>query len=129
MGRPLKIDRNTVTTMRGNFAQICMEVDLGKPLKPAISILDRSYCVEYEGLHLVCFQCGQVRHQKDTCPEMKHQTLCNFNEVAMAEPNLTRTGPSEGPTEGALIVMDSSLSTFGRGCTCKGIPGRIGQVL
>lgn len=61
--------------MRGNHAHLCVEVDLGKPLKLAVKILDRLYHVEYEGLHLICFQCGQLGHRKEGCMEVSlHNT-------------------------------------------------------
>ncbi|CAI0392741.1 unnamed protein product [Linum tenue] len=32
MGRPVKVDRATEEGARGNFARVCVEVDLTKPL-------------------------------------------------------------------------------------------------
>lgn len=48
LGQTLKIDRNTVAAVRGNFARIFVEINLDKPLKPSISILNQLYRVEYK---------------------------------------------------------------------------------
>ncbi|MBA0869351.1 hypothetical protein Goshw_027206, partial [Gossypium schwendimanii] len=36
VGRPIKLDSNTVYTTRGKFARICIEIYLSKPLIPSI---------------------------------------------------------------------------------------------
>lgn len=33
----------------------------------------RSYKVEYEGLNLICFRCGQYGHRKEECPMIDEQ--------------------------------------------------------
>ncbi|MBA0811193.1 hypothetical protein Gohar_003117, partial [Gossypium harknessii] len=38
VGRPIKLDSNTVYTTRGKFARICIEIYLSKPLIPSIRI-------------------------------------------------------------------------------------------
>ncbi|KAJ1434566.1 hypothetical protein SESBI_05434 [Sesbania bispinosa] len=75
LGKTVKIDVNTLQE-RGNvhgdfiidrekFARICIEVDLNRILISKFSSEGRIYPVEYEGLHLVCFQCGRYGHKKD----------------------------------------------------------------
>ncbi|BFG28278.1 hypothetical protein CerSpe_145520 [Prunus speciosa] len=46
----------------------CVELDLAKPLTPFIEIEGRTYGVVYEGINLVCFECGCFGHGRDTCP-------------------------------------------------------------
>lgn len=67
LGRTLKIDRNTMNSVRGNFARICVEVDLDKPLKPAVEVASRRCKVEYEAINLICFKCGRIGHGKESC--------------------------------------------------------------
>ncbi|KAJ1403694.1 Zinc finger, CCHC-type [Sesbania bispinosa] len=55
-------------TERAKFARICIEIDLNKILISQFSLEKRIYNVEYEGLHLVCFQCGRYGHKKEGCP-------------------------------------------------------------
>ena len=45
-----------------------MQVDVGKPLATAIMIgrLEKKIC--YEGIHKMCFGCGQLGHRKEKCP-------------------------------------------------------------
>ncbi|XP_028757252.1 uncharacterized protein LOC114716409 [Neltuma alba] len=69
IGRALKIDRVTYGSERGKYARICVEIDIKKRLKSAVNIFGRCRCVEYEGLHLICFCCGKYGHHKDSCPE------------------------------------------------------------
>lgn len=67
MGKTLKIDRTTAFSERGGFARICVEIDLLKPLLPGFSHFGEEYRFEYEGLHLVCFTCGQYGHRMGQC--------------------------------------------------------------
>ncbi|KAL4389891.1 hypothetical protein AHAS_Ahas03G0090400 [Arachis hypogaea] len=71
IGRTLKVDSNTAEVSREKFARICVEVDLEKPLTTNYMINGVKYAVEYEGVHLVCFACGRVGHDKGVCPESK----------------------------------------------------------
>lgn len=45
-----------------------MEVDLGKPLISKYKFKKGVRRVKYEGLHLICFNCGCYSHREDTCP-------------------------------------------------------------
>ncbi|KAF7830686.1 LEAF RUST 10 DISEASE-RESISTANCE LOCUS RECEPTOR-LIKE PROTEIN KINASE-like 2.1 [Senna tora] len=67
IGRTIKVDPTTSLTSRGKFARICVEINLKKQLVPQVEVRGRSYAVEYEGLHLICFQCGRYGHSKDLC--------------------------------------------------------------
>jgi hypothetical protein len=44
-------------------------VDLSKPLLAMFSIKGRTYKVEYEGLHLLCLNCGKFGHYVEGCPK------------------------------------------------------------
>lgn len=55
-------------TERAKFARMCVEVDLRKVLIPSFELNGVVYRVEYEGLHLVCFDCGCYGHRQDSCP-------------------------------------------------------------
>lgn len=54
---------------RGQFARICVEVDLTKKLVSKIEVLGHILCLEYEGLHSICFSCGRFGHKADQCME------------------------------------------------------------
>lgn len=53
---------------RVKYASLCIEVDFRKILVSKFELLNRVYNVEYEGLHLVCFECGRYGHRKELCP-------------------------------------------------------------
>lgn len=80
IGRTLKVDEHTLNekrkkgkagmflTERGQFARICVEIDLQKTLVPMVRVRTKEYNVEYEGLGLICFECGRFGHRRDQCP-------------------------------------------------------------
>lgn len=67
LGKPLKVDNKTMVSVRGSYARICVEMDLSQPLPPSIAVEKYDYYLEYEHLHLICFSCGRVGHQRETC--------------------------------------------------------------
>lgn len=48
-----------------------MEIDLNKPLKTYIRKKKGWYKLEYEGLDLVCFDCGRFGHIKEGCRKLR----------------------------------------------------------
>ncbi|CAN1749507.1 hypothetical protein LINPERHAP1_LOCUS3734, partial [Linum perenne] len=52
---------------RGNYARICVEVDLSKPLLSKYRLRRRVRRIDYEGLHTVCYSCGCYGHSQDSC--------------------------------------------------------------
>lgn len=70
-GVMLKIDRVMTIQARGCFTRICVEIDLYKPLQP--KIIARGYLLnlQYEGLHLIYFNCGRYGYKDANSVEMK----------------------------------------------------------
>ena len=68
IGKTLKVDRTTSVHIRGNYARICVEVDLTKPLLSKFKLRRRIRHISYEGLHMICFGCGQYGHKHEVCP-------------------------------------------------------------
>ncbi|CAN1128424.1 hypothetical protein LINPERHAP2_LOCUS4620 [Linum perenne] len=58
IGIMVRVDHTTLEGSRGNFARICVEVDLCKPLLSKYRLRRRVRRIEYEGLHTICFNCG-----------------------------------------------------------------------
>jgi hypothetical protein len=56
---------------RGKYARLCVEVDLTKSLLAMFMIKGRKYNVEYEGLHLLCKNCGKFGHYSEGCPDKR----------------------------------------------------------
>lgn len=78
IGRTLKVDMHSINekkmsnglfnTERGQFAWMCVEVDLSKTLVSKVHVRWKEYPVEYEGLSLICFECGCFGHRSELCP-------------------------------------------------------------
>ncbi|CAN1150733.1 hypothetical protein LINPERHAP2_LOCUS17751 [Linum perenne] len=71
IGQLVRIDPTTLAMERGNYARICVRVDLSKKLLSKYKLLHKIRRVEYEGLHVVCFKCGIYGHTIDLCPSAK----------------------------------------------------------
>jgi hypothetical protein len=102
IGRTVKVDRNTLLQERGKYARLCVEVDLTKPLLAMFSIKDRSYKVEYEGLHTLCISCGQFGHYRDGCPKKTQANAParennNKDSGNSGVPTVETYGGGEGP--------------------------------
>lgn len=67
IGTMLKVDPLTSIHWRGRFARICVEIDLRRKLVPKFKVLSYEYALEYEGLHLICFNCGKYGHRSEQC--------------------------------------------------------------
>ncbi|KAL6137614.1 hypothetical protein ACLB2K_062904 [Fragaria x ananassa] len=68
LGDVVRVDPITISQARGKFARVCVEVDLSKPLRPFVEVESVAYNVVYEGISLICFECGCFGHSKEKCP-------------------------------------------------------------
>ncbi|XP_031095020.1 uncharacterized protein LOC115999304 [Ipomoea triloba] len=75
VGKPLKLDKTTSIATKGRFARAAVEVDLNKPLVSDVLLGNSVQLVEYEGLHVVCFNCGVVGHREQSCPESNRRKV------------------------------------------------------
>ncbi|KAI9073489.1 hypothetical protein K1719_044528 [Acacia pycnantha] len=89
IGNMIKIDRSTSIYDKGEFARICVEIDLQKPLLPAFTVFGEHKQLVYEGLHRVCFRCGLYGHAMESCglsvPKMNEEGRdhgCNQKQCA-----------------------------------------------
>lgn len=62
IGKPIRVDKDTLNVERGRFARVCLEIDLTQSVVGKFWIKDNWYHVEYEGLHLICAKCGCYGH-------------------------------------------------------------------
>ncbi|XP_028796151.1 uncharacterized protein LOC114751650 [Neltuma alba] len=74
IGETIKVDLNTSCQLRGHYARICVLVDLTKQLMPGFSLDNEDYHLEYEGLHMLCTECGWYGHRSEVCPSKKGRT-------------------------------------------------------
>ncbi|XP_019188961.1 PREDICTED: uncharacterized protein LOC109183330 [Ipomoea nil] len=85
VGTPVKLDRTTTGVDQGHFERAAVEVDLKKPLTSMIIVEDWIQQVEFEGLHTICFYCGEVGHRSNVCPKNK-QVVADQTEQQAASP-------------------------------------------
>ncbi|CAN1170067.1 hypothetical protein LINPERHAP2_LOCUS28773, partial [Linum perenne] len=85
IGKTIRVDGTTLFGSRGNYARLCVEIDLHKPLVSKYRLHRRVRHIEYEGLHEICFLCGRYGHGKQACslnsesvePEPNDSTFSN----------------------------------------------------
>ncbi|KAE9464876.1 hypothetical protein C3L33_03217, partial [Rhododendron williamsianum] len=80
LGKPLKVDINTIEGIRASYARVCVELDLSQPLEVSVAIRNEDYLIEYEHIHLICFDCGRVGHRKETCSSKTAPTSLTAGE-------------------------------------------------
>ncbi|KAJ1438407.1 hypothetical protein SESBI_03016 [Sesbania bispinosa] len=119
LGKTVKIDANTLqekatehgdfVTERAKFATICIEVDLNKILISKFSLEGRVYPVEYEGLHLVSFQCGRYGHRREGCPlllsEVSSKQKENVTTVVKPNQSTTAAAPVDDTSFGPWMIV------------------------
>ena len=88
LGPVLRVDVNTAMGTRGRFARICIQLDHEKPLARTIRVGKTKVAVIYEGIGLLCFQCGKIGHRKEWCP-------CNVHEETGNMPSTKQSPPSK----------------------------------
>ena len=112
---------HTTTEARGRYARICVQVDISKPLITSVRIGQRNQPVVYEGVSKLCFSCGRLGHQKETCqytikppsPPLKESKVLNDAEITSQTPT-TSEAQTKAQTKdhNALDSVDSD-SSFG----------------
>src|ERR1044072_7451068 len=70
IGKMLKVDQLTSIHSRGKFARICVQIDLKKKFVPTVKVMGKVLNLEYEGLHQICFNCGNCGHRVGSFPEI-----------------------------------------------------------
>jgi len=104
LGRPIKVDINTLRVERGKLARVCVEIDLTVPVVRKIWVNGHWYKVQYEGLHLICTNCGCYGHLGRNCgtkphiadpTQHNHHTTTGNNQSNNPKP----TQPPPAPTQ------------------------------
>lgn len=70
VGKVVKVDETTMMIVRGKFAQVCVEIDLHKPLVSFMAVIGYLQLVEYEELYQICFRYNQYGHKDENCPKL-----------------------------------------------------------
>lgn len=68
--RVIKVDKTTAMAERGKCTRLCIEIDLSKPLLSKFWLKGKIWKIQYEGLILICYNCGRINHKEEDCPEL-----------------------------------------------------------
>lgn len=117
LGKEVKVDITTLRVERGRYARICVEIDLTQPLISVVTLNGRDYKVEYEGLHLICFDCGKYGHRRDDCP-ISHPAQPCSNQTPVEAVN----GLAVNDTFGPWMVVSSNRRRRARANTAVDTP-------
>lgn len=109
IGRPIKVDRQTLRVERGRFARVCVDIDLNQPIVGKFWMRERWYHVEYEGLHVICVGCGCYGHLTRNCSVQKEVPVAK-EMAAAAGASSVEIGNMEGARAG-LILGDSQAKS------------------
>lgn len=67
IGKLLKVDACTSSTIKGWYAHICIQIDLGKPVKRSITIVHHKQQLLYNGEKILCKSYGFLGHTTQNC--------------------------------------------------------------
>ncbi|CAI0376389.1 unnamed protein product [Linum tenue] len=90
IGKPVRIDEATRTAARSDYARVCVQVDLTKPLLSKFSIKGKRYFIQYEGLEKICLKCGTYT-ERGAC-------YCSQTQVPMEAENV-EPEPNSPPSQ------------------------------
>ncbi|XP_061366452.1 uncharacterized protein LOC133309676 [Gastrolobium bilobum] len=121
VGKVLKVDKTTSTGDRGKFARICVELDLSKPLRGEYILEEEVFKVEYEGLYLICLQCGKYDHNTEKCPEMMKSVEVNNKQESL--PEVAKPSCSQG-VRPWMVVQKKKFIKYQPPKKYKGLEGR-----
>ncbi|XP_019200239.1 PREDICTED: uncharacterized protein LOC109193862 [Ipomoea nil] len=120
--RPIRVDHATGLALQGKFARMCVEIDLFRLRK-------RMRFIAYEGIHLVCFNCGMYDHNHETC--LKENTMvfssdaqwhvCHNHETCLKENTMVFSSDAQWQ-KGKADEADGSKLTTGASGTMTAKP-------
>ena len=112
IGHTVKVDSHTMSQARGKFARICVELDISKPLTPFIIVEGRTYGVVYEGIQVICFECGYYGHGRDNCP-LNEKDKAQASEATEPESMIDVNPPNNKAVDIENLVGTRTEQVFG----------------
>lgn len=79
--KEVKVDQQTLKASKGKYTRVCIEIDLDKPLVPFMWVNNELQALEYEGLHLICFEYEVYGHGVNICPKKVRTKELNIERV------------------------------------------------
>lgn len=99
---------------RGKYARVCVEIDLNKPVLGRVGLCGVWYNVEYEGLHLLCSNCGCYGHLFRQCAGLPvPQPQAQHCSVPEASPEIPAETAATAQTSEHDITLDSATPATG----------------
>ncbi|CAL0326143.1 unnamed protein product [Lupinus luteus] len=99
------LDSLNVWAEHGKFDCVCIELHLKKTMLSKFKLHYKTYRVEYEGLHLICFECSRFGHRLESSPlivcknsfssevAIETNTCVNYGEPSLGEEIEENFGP------------------------------------
>ncbi|KAJ9184836.1 hypothetical protein P3X46_004523 [Hevea brasiliensis] len=112
IGVPIHIDDTTLSVSRGKFARMCVEVDLSKTLLSKFKFQRRIRKIEYEGINLICFECGVYGHRRKdrpSCVPPGDAPVCGGS----LEQNHENTTTECAPSVPEVVIQPEVIDKFG----------------
>ena len=111
LGTVVKIDQLTLAQSRGKFSRLCVEIDLHKPLLLNIEVEGVAYSVVYEGISMICFNCGCYGHVKANCTSAAANNSDNVGPMNMEQPADSNNDDSPIETDPPKDKNDTNEAT------------------
>ncbi|GKV13023.1 hypothetical protein SLEP1_g24101 [Rubroshorea leprosula] len=110
VGNLLRVDAHTAHHTRGQYARICVQIDLSKPVVKYVRIGRRRQKVLYEGVNALCFSCGRIGHRNSQC---SNGSSLSANIAPMAGTNIPNHSLTP-PTRQNNVEVHSNLEATQR---------------
>ncbi|CAN0899343.1 hypothetical protein LINGRAHAP2_LOCUS20222 [Linum grandiflorum] len=101
VGKFVRNDNRTQSSVRGKFAKIAVELNLAEPAPKGVFVDGVWQVIEYENLPSFCRKCGRFGHENDECgrkgvPEKPLLCPPSLSEpVLVPDPMVAVASPSE----------------------------------
>ncbi|GKV18821.1 hypothetical protein SLEP1_g29153 [Rubroshorea leprosula] len=105
IGTLQRMDAHTAHHTHGQYARVCVRIDLDKPLFKLLRLGKICQKVVYEGSKGLCFACGPIGHRKEP-----HLFLLNFLwRLVMNKPMVASPTPQLSPNLKVLLVNNNHV--------------------
>ncbi|XP_019232641.1 PREDICTED: uncharacterized protein At4g02000-like [Nicotiana attenuata] len=93
IGRLLRVDACTGSTLKGRYARLCVQVPLDQPVQTTIPIGSHIQQLVYEGENFLCKVCGRLGH---TAPSCSYSTIDSLNQTQQGPWSITSNSTNKG---------------------------------
>ncbi|GLT40485.1 hypothetical protein SLA2020_146200 [Shorea laevis] len=114
VGTLLRVDAHTAHHTRGQYARVCVQIDLSRPVVKTVRIGKKKQRVLYEGVNALCFNCGRIGHRNNQCPGLKDKIPPIINAIPNAstvssDPKLAGASNAQEPM---IIIEDANTKNL-----------------